>query len=235
MLNLNSFLEDIYEHFDSEYPKEGCGVLGVVKGKLQWFPCNNVANEEDEFIIDSQQYLQIKRKADIVGIVHSHPDAPATPSEHDLNMCNATGIPYYIFSFPSMELEKVLPVYKDKPLSGREYKFGVSDCFEAARDFYLDIKLANIPNRDPFEDDWWLKGLNYFNDEYISSWGFHKVDEPQENDLLVFSVESEIPNHCGVYLGNDVFFHHAVNRLSCRENLYPFWIKHLTGIYRYEA
>ena len=29
-------------------------------------------------------------------------------------------------------------------------------------------------------------------------------------------------------------FHHAENRLSCRESLYPFWAKHLTGIYRYD-
>jgi cell wall-associated NlpC family hydrolase len=52
---------------------------------------------------------------------------------------------------------------------------------------------------------------------------------------LIFTMGANVPNHCGVYTGNDIFFHHAVNRLSCRENLYPLWKKYLTGIYRYET
>ena len=28
--------------------------------------------------------------------------------------------------------------------------------------------------RPPFEDDWWEKGLDYFTDEYISTWGFKR-------------------------------------------------------------
>ena len=45
----------------------------------------------------------------------------------------------------------------------------------------------------------------------------------------------EVNNHCGVYLGNDIFYHHAEERLSCRENLYPRWHKWLVGAYRYAA
>lgn len=234
MVNLSKYIEEIYEHFDSEYPREGCGILGVVKGDLRWFPCKNVADTDDNFILDSKQYLEIKRKADIVAIVHSHPDAEATPSDYDIKMCNATGIPYYIFSFPDMKSAHILPEYIEKPLSGREYEFGVSDCFEAARDYYKSIGIQ-LPHRDLYEDDWWLKGLDYFTEEYIKTWGFKKVEEPEENDLLIFSVNSSVGNHCGVFMGNDLFFHHAEKRLSCRENLYPFWIKYLTGIYRYEA
>ena len=51
------FIEDIQKHFEEWYPKEGCGVLGVNKGKLAWFPCNNVATNEEDFIIDSKQSL----------------------------------------------------------------------------------------------------------------------------------------------------------------------------------
>ena len=68
----------------------------------------------------------------------------------------------------------------------------------------------------------------------IQNWNHREVKEPQENDVLIFTVEADVPNHCGVYIGNDCFFHHAVNRLSCREHLYPFWIKYLTGVYRYD-
>ncbi len=53
----------------------------------------------------------------------------------------------------------VEPVRETKELYGRDYEFGVNDCFEAARDYYLSTGL-DIPNRPLFEDDWWDKGLN---------------------------------------------------------------------------
>jgi proteasome lid subunit RPN8/RPN11 len=231
VLNLSNEIE---QHFEKEYPREGCGVLVVHKGKLKWIACKNIAKTNDDFVFDSLEYLNIKRKYDIAGIVHSHPDASCEPSISDINNCNALGIPYYIFSYPEMDMYKLEPKQNLYPLVGREYLFGTQDCFEAARDWYLQNGIV-IPNREPFEDDWWLKGLDYFTEEYIATWNFKKVDSPEKGDLLIFSVESDVGNHCGVYLGNDIFFHHAQKRLSCRENLYPFWIKHLTGIYRYEA
>jgi proteasome lid subunit RPN8/RPN11 len=234
VLNLNKYITEIEEHFHKEYPREGCGVLGVSKGKLHWIPCKNIAISEEDFVFDSTEYLEIKRKYDIVGIVHSHPDCLPEASDTDINNCNALGIPYYIFSYPEMDLNIVKPKKVFNKLIGREYEFGVLDCFEAARDWYEENGIF-IPHREPFEDDWWEKGLDYFNEEYICSWGFKKVQEPTKGDLLIFNVDSLVGNHCGVYLGNDIFFHHAQKRLSCRENLYPFWIKYLMSIYRYDA
>lgn len=227
-------IDEIQEHLRKEYPREGCGVIGIVKGKKKFFPCENVASDDDDFIISSSDYLKLKKSVDIVGIVHSHPDASNTPSENDINNCNALGIPYYIFSYPEMDLHIQEPAKNFNPLIGREYKFGISDCFEASRD-WLAQENINIPPRAPFEDDWWKKNLNYFTEENISSWGFVKVDSPKKNDVLIFQVKADVPDHCGIYLGNDVFFHHAENRLSCRESILPFWHKKIVGIYRYVA
>ena len=234
MINLSNHLHDIYAHFEKEYPREGCGVLGIQKGKLCWIPCSNIAKNDDDFVIPSKEFFEIRKNYDIIGIVHSHPDGKALPSEYDKNYCNALCIPYYIFSFPEMELFLLEPEKTNNPLAGREYKFGTADCFEATRDYLASVNIK-IPARDLFEDDWWTKGLDYFTDEIISNYNFRRVyDAPQPNDVLIFSVSTEVGNHCVVYLGNDTMFHHAQQRLSCKENLYPFWIKHLTGIYRYE-
>tara|TARA_B100000780_G_scaffold231810_1_gene171669 strand:- start:4267 stop:4965 length:699 start_codon:yes stop_codon:yes gene_type:complete len=227
------FLEEIQEHFEKWYPREGCGVLAVVKGNLKWFPCDNVATDENDFVISSRQYIDIGHRADITAVVHSHPDASNEPSEADIKYCNATGLPYYIFSYPDMELHILQPEKETKNLYGREYEFGRNDCFEASRDYYIN-KGLDIPSRPLFEDDWWEKGLDYFTDEYISTWGFEKVEgNMQKDDLLIFTINGRVGNHCGVYLGEDLFYHHAENRLSCRENLYPFWKKYITGVYRY--
>ena len=229
-------IHDIQEHFKKEYPREGCGVISVVKGKKKWFPCTNVAEEEEDFIIDSQEYLKLKRTTDIVAIVHSHPDKSAEPSEIDIKYCNALGITYHIYSYPDMVLNIVEPSSSTTGLYGREYEFGVTDCFEAAKDYLKTVDIL-IPSRMPFEDDWWKKGLDYFTEELLSEWGFKPVPltELQENDVLVFNVNTEVGSHCGVYIGNDCFYHHAVNRLSCRENIYPLWHKYLEGAYRYDA
>lgn len=228
-------IEEIEAHFRNEYPREACGIIGIVKGKKHWFPCENVAeNAEDDFILSSSDWFDVVTKADIFAIVHNHPDSSNEPSEADINGCNAMGIPYYIFSYPEMELNIVEPKKVFNPLIGREYKFGKYDCFEAMRDWLAEKEIL-IPPRAAFEDYWWEKGLDYFNENTISKWGFKKVSTPKPNDLLVFAVDSKVGNHCGVYLGNDVMFHHAENRLSCREALYPLWAKFIIGIYRHEA
>lgn len=226
---------EIEEHFKKEYPREGCGVIAIVKGSPQWFPCTNIAEDDNDFIISHKEYLEIRKKYDILAIVHSHIDQSNEPSVQDVNSCNALGIPYHIYSYPDMDLNIVEPKKNFYPLIGREYEFGVRDCFEALRDWLAEEKI-HIPPREPFEEDFYEKQLNYFSEDYIKNWSHKKVEgAPQKNDVLIFQVESKLPNHCGVYLQDGIFYHHAVNRLSCREPLHPFWMKYLVGIYRYEA
>ena len=83
-----------------------------------------------------------------------------------------------------------------------------------------------------FKDDWWEEGLNYF-DDLFDRFGFIEVEEPQRGDIIIFKIYNNTPNHCGVYLEEDIFMHHAENRLSCRESLYPFWIKNILRYARY--
>ena len=232
-----NFLQEIQEHFEKEYPREGCGIISVVEGKQKWFPCTNIAEENDHFIIDTQEYLKIARTSDIIAIVHSHPDQSAEPSELDINTCNAMGKKFYIFSYPEMDLKVIEPEVNTAELYGREYEIGKADCFEAMRDYLLTQNIE-LPPRAMFVEDYWDKGIDYFYDDMVKNWGGHPVDiqtDLQVNDVLIFKVYSTLNNHCGVYLGNDIFYHHAENRLSCRENIYPKWHKWLVGAYRYAA
>ena len=118
-------------------------------------------------------------------------------------------------------------------LLGREYKFGTHDCFEAVRNFYKLELAIDIPPRGAFEEFWWKKGINYFTEERLNEWGFQKVEVPKQFDVLLFSISSKVPNHCGVYLGENTFYHHARNRLSCRDSLTKLWATNITGTYTY--
>ena len=134
-------IEEIQQHFEASYPREACGIIGIVQGKKKWFPCTNVAENEDDFILSSDEYFEIVKQCDVFAIVHNHPDASNEPSPADINNCNALGIPYWIFSYPEMDLYILEPEKKSYPLVGREYEFGVRDCFEAMRDY---LKSKNI-------------------------------------------------------------------------------------------
>tara|TARA_E500000331_G_scaffold194752_1_gene187098 strand:- start:569 stop:1276 length:708 start_codon:yes stop_codon:yes gene_type:complete len=234
---IDFFFKDIETHFFKEYPKEACGILAVQKGKPKWFSCKNIATDNEEFVFDSTEYMKIHKTSDIIGIVHNHPDGTSEASPADIAYCNTLGIPYYIFSYPDMKLNVLEPSKNLTDLYGREYEFGVKDCFEAMRDYLIKQNIT-IPPRILFEDNWFEKdGLDYFCPEIIKDWGGQevKIEDIQKNDVITFSVNSAVANHCGVFLGNDIFYHHAENRLSCRENLYPFWAQYIDRVYRYVA
>ena len=91
--------------------------------------------------------------------MHSHPDASAELSEADKKMSNFLQIPFTVFSVPDLEKVEYLPEKIRSPLLGREYDFGVSDCYSLARDYYYQEHNIIVPTI-PFEDNWWDKGLN---------------------------------------------------------------------------
>ena len=223
--------KEIIQHLLEKYPEEGCGLLVNKKGKVVWMPCENEAeNPEEDFVIPAKDYIQASLIGDIFAIVHSHPDSTCEPSEADKATSDFLGIPYHIYSLPDLDKYVYTPKEIKNPLLGRDYKFGTNDCYSLVRDYYkenLDITLPTIK----FEDDWWLKGLNYF-DDLVEPFGFVDVEQPEKHDMIIFQVFCEVPNHCGVYLGEDIFLHHAVNRLSCRESLYSGWRQHVKRFIR---
>lgn len=212
-------------HTDTSEP---CAAITTQKGKYKLVPLSNSSNDPENFFALGSDYVRLSLNSDILFIVHAHPDN-CIPSEYDISCCNTVNIPYIVFNKENLTYSTVYPSnYKN--LIGREYTFGTYDCFEACRDWYMYHNII-LPARDTeWKDDWWLEGLDYIKD--FESWGFKEVTSLQYGDLLVFG--QDVYNHIGVYIDNDIFFHHAVNRLSCRESIYPFWGSMLKKVYRYE-
>ena len=171
--------ETIVEHFNAEYPREGCGVIAIVQGKSKWFPCKNVAENDDDFIIDSKDYIKASYQGDIVAVVHSHPDASPEPSETDVKQCNGLNLDYYIISIPEIQLEHLKPNRVDRPLIGREYEFGVNDCFSLVQSYYQKFEIE-MP-RYAFEDNWYDKGLDYFGDLWQNYEGWSEATDGSLN------------------------------------------------------
>lgn len=224
-------IDEIKKHLMSEYPKEGCGIIYGDGETVYWAPIKNVATNLQEFILDKEEYLWYYTRYKILGIIHSHIDIPATPSDYDVANCNATGLPYYIFSIPSGEYEILEPKKELPPLLSRNYFRGLYDCFSLVKDYYSTLGI-DTPCREIY---WCTEKENFFTTEYLKDWGLSKTGKLEKNCFLTFSLgATPVPNHCGVYIGDNKFIHHAHNRLSCEESLEGIWRKYLSGVYKYE-
>lgn len=97
-------------------------------------------------------------------------------------------------------------------LLGLEFVHGKRDCYEIVRDFYRDnfviyLKSYARPHH------WWEHGLDLYQANYAAE-GFSVVDSPEVGDVILMAVNSTVPNHAAVYLGNNRILHHYMNRRS---------------------
>ena len=108
---MKELIDQIKEHFDAEYPNEGC-VLVIDKGTndFEWIPYKNISEDpENSFELEEDVNVYHLLYSNIVAIVHNHVDSDSKPSEKDIKNCQALNIPYWIFSYPKMKLTTVYP------------------------------------------------------------------------------------------------------------------------------
>lgn len=219
------------EHFNANASQEACGLLVVVKGRKHYWPCRNLAAKpSDQFILHPSDYAAAEDSGEVLAIIHSHPQSFAVLSELDRVGVERTGLPWYIYSLLTNEWsESFLPSGYVPPLIGRQWSWGLTDCWSLARDWYLkngiDMRDWSRPATiDEFEaapifDQCWKES------------GFCELDENEtlrKSDLLLMSIGSHGLNHCGVYVGDQAILHHCRNRLSSRD-MYGGWLLKCTG------
>ena len=88
----NDLIEQINKHVEQAYPEEGAGFLIGVEGEVKQILSLPNAREDEarhnRFLITPEEYLKAELAADrlglsLIGVFHSHPDCPNTPSEYD--------------------------------------------------------------------------------------------------------------------------------------------------------
>lgn len=229
-------IDEMREHAAKEYPRECCGVVIIEKGRQKYVPCRNIAERSDqEFVIDPADWAAAEDRGEIVEVVHSHPDASATPSEADKTGCERSGLPWSIVSWPGGALHTISPQGYRAPFVGRPFSYGVLDCYQLIRDYYQD--RLNIILADVFRvDEWWLRGQDLFRDR-AAEIGFHPVtdkDALQAHDVILMQVGSTVPNHGAIWLGDGTILHHQMDRLSSRD-VFGGWFKKIhVCTYRHE-
>ena len=223
------------KHAKEQDPRESVGVLIVIKGKEQYYPCNNLSTYSQQcFILDPEDYVKADALGEITAIVHSHPVTPPSPSQADKVSCEQSGLKWHIVN-PKTEMWGYCePTGYKPPLIGRQWVWGVTDCWSLVRDYYKEqhnIQLLDYERPTTPQD--FLD--NPLFEQYAERTGFvelNKDEKLQKGDVLLMSILHPTLNHVAIFLGDEIL-HHLADRLSTREP-YNEWLLKCTGKrYRY--
>ena len=228
---------DALVHAKDQDPKEAVGIVLNIRGKLKYFPCRNLSMTDHQcFILDPEDYVKADNTGEITAIFHSHPIDPPTPSQADKISCEDSNLPWYIVNPRTEQWAYLEPSGYKPPLLGRQWVWGITDCWSLIRDWYKEEK--NIELRD------WERPITpqEFNDKPMfedCAWrtNFRELrpdEKLQDGDVLLMSILHPTLNHVALFFEGDVI-HHLTDRLSCREP-YSEWLLKCTGKrYRYVA
>ena len=218
-------------HAKDQDPKEAVGLLLNVKGKERYYPCRNLALTDHQcFILDPEDYVKADETGEIVAVVHSHPITPPIPSQADKVSCEDSGLPWYIVNPKTEQWGYLEPSGYKAPILGRQWVWGVTDCWSLVRDWYKEEKNIKLKDWDrPTTPQQFLD--NPLFESCFSETGFKELrpDEALKNgDALLLSIGSAGLNHVAIFLDGDVL-HHLADRISCKEP-YNQWLQKCTGM-----
>jgi len=228
---------DALDHAKAEAPQESCGLLVIIKGRERYWPCKNLSESPEElFVLDPVDYAVAEDGGEVMAVVHSHPITKAEASEADLVACEKSGLPWHIVSLVTNAWTEINPSGYKQPLLGRQWTWGVSDCWTLVRDWYaeeLGIQLR----------DWDRPALSTFNEKplFDECWvdaEFEEItlDQLQKGDSLLMNIDGASGlNHCAVYLGDQQILHHLRGRLSSRDAINGYYLKNTGRCLRHKS
>tara|TARA_R100000773_G_C4219360_1_gene117940 strand:- start:937 stop:1932 length:996 start_codon:yes stop_codon:yes gene_type:complete len=84
----------------AQAPKESCGIYALINGEEKFWPCKNIAEDQEKFFaLDPDDWAACEDQgAEILGVFHSHPKGSSKFSKADIISCKYIGYPYYVYS-----------------------------------------------------------------------------------------------------------------------------------------
>lgn len=94
------------------------------------------------------------------------------------------------------------------PLLGREWVYGISDCYEAVRSWFWQVRGLRL-DYFPREYGWWEKQELGMYHEFYSTQGFVPIpsSELDEGDVILYRMGGKSISHAAVYTDGQVYGH----------------------------
>ena len=224
MINRKEFLPDrltleIQQHARDCYPEECIGVIS--KGKYIRLK-NKAGRPEEDAKPDMEIFGNMLARGLVDALIHSHPDGPFYPTYADMLSQINLDIPHGLVACYKGAACTPVALWGDSleplPLKQRPFQHGISDCYEACRDWYsINMDLHLMPVARSWE--WWNNDKNLYVD-HIKKAGFFEIeaDKMQYGDAILFKVPvrnkdnrlvADVYNHAAIYQENDTIYHHT--------------------------
>lgn len=220
------------------YPHEIIFLLTENGGLYQ---VDNVADDTTKHFLVSTDDMQQAMSENLLAVIHSHPDFYACPSEADMRSQLVLDVTYGICATDGINATDINywgGGIKKAPLLDRHFIHGIQDCYSLIKDYYeqeLNIELDEYPR----DWEWWLDGKDLYSMN-VENQGFIRVDNPKNGDMVFMQIRSDVANHAGVLVENDLLLHHVTSehavdetRLSTKESIYRYK-SFIVGYYRHK-
>lgn len=218
-------------------PNEICG---VILNNETFLEVQNLHHDpENHFALDPNVWEEEEKGRKITCIVHSHTKGQDTFSPQDVRSCKQLQIPWYLFCLPSGK-EIYYDPLKPEPLLGREWHYGLWDCYSLVKDYYSiqrGIRLKDYERGAAM--DWMEPEWNVFVENFQEE-GFKIINEDKalkSGDVILMQLQGHNPNHLGMILdpNTNVMLHHLYGRLSEVTVYGGYWLKHTKMRLRHES
>lgn len=114
---------------------------------------------------------------------------------------------------------------------GRPFIHGLFDCYTLVRDYYKRKFNIFLPTNIQREWEWWNKGENLYL-ENAKDCSFEEVSDIKKHDVLLMKINSPVPNHAAIYIGDGKILHHMAGRFSTIQELTFSYKQKISVIYR---
>lgn len=211
--------------------EESCGFVlanGIVVA------VDNVAGDRRrEFEIRAEDYARYD--GDITAIWHSHPEGEFLFSPADVRGCKASGVPWVLYHWPTAGIKVADPTGM-ADYEGRDWVYGLNDCFGLVTDWLRREMDFDFPDVDRYHDkpEPSRKILEAF-PPLMESCGLRRVnDGVQFGDVLFMAIASPIPNHCAVVIDpeRNRILHHLIDRYSGTDYYGSYWRNVTDSVWR---
>ena len=118
-------------------------------------------------------------------------------------------------------------------LIGRQWEYGVNDCFTLIRDWF-GLQGIELPDFSRPED---LEICDSIFLEQAEAIGFEQValERRKPGDVLIMRLDTRTPMHAAVLLPDELILHQRQDSLSAIEPLRRYYVDRIAAVFRYAA